>query len=190
MAYTPCASITGGLNGQSCDANPGGITEILIANFYQIGAVGLTGASGANTGIVNSIQGATGGTAQFYPFTFRRNTGNVAEDLVKDITTGSSYYSQTITMVFDKQDRLKREQLSLLDQALVTALVRHSNGQWWMYGKQPGTDQGDGLYVTTDAATTGTSKADANGYTVTLLAEETARAWPVDSSIIAALTVA
>lgn len=190
MAFTPCASITGGLNGTSCAANPGGVTQILIQNFASIGTVGVTGASGGIGGTVSSILSATGGTASFFPVTFRRNTASFTEDLTKDTATGSLFYTQTGIIVLDKQDRVKREQLNLLDNALLVVLAQHSNGSWWMYGRQPGSNMGDGMYVTTDAATTGTVKADANGYTVTMIAEEVDRAWPVDPSIIAGMIVA
>lgn len=177
MAFIPCASITGGLNGTSCTPNPGGVSALYIANFSSIVSVGASG---------GTVTGITGGASAFYPYTFRPNTASVQEPLTKDVQTGSLFYTQTITIVLDKIDKTKRDQLMLLDNALVCVIARHSNGTYWLYGHGLGT-QGEGMYVTTNVSQTGTAKSDANGYTITLVAEESERAYPVDESIIASL---
>lgn len=174
MALTPCTSITSGLNGTSCTANPGGVSEIYLVNFDDITTVTLTG------GTVSAILDS-GVTASFFPYTFRRNVASVAEDLTKDLTTGSSFYTQTGVIVLDKIEKTKRDELSLLDTALVMYIAKHTNGSFWLYGST------DGAYVSTNTSTTGTAKADQNGYTVTLIAEESVRAYPVDPAIIPAL---
>jgi len=172
MAVNPCASITSGLAGVACGSNPGGVSEIYLANFDDISFT-LTG------GTVSAMLGPSGATADFmYEYTFRRNTASVNEDLTKDIATGSLFYTQTATIVLDKQDKTKRDQLMLLDNALVMYIAKHTNGTYWLYGAE------DGSYVTTNAATTGTAKTDQNGYTITMVAEEPNRAYPVDPSII------
>lgn len=172
MALIPCTSITSGLNGQSCTANPGGVSQIILTNFADVANVTLTG------GTVSAISAVGGGTASFYEYTFRRNTASVNEDLTKDLTTGSSFYTQTGTIVLDKIEKAKRDELSLLDTALIMYIARHSNGSYWLYGST------DGAYVTTNVSTTGTAKADQNGYTVTIVAEEGVRAYPVDPALI------
>lgn len=177
MAFIPCASITGGLNGTSCTPNPGGVSELYIANFSSIVSVGASG---------GTVTGITGGATAFYTFSFRRNTANAQEDLTKDLTTGSLFYTQTITMVLDHKDKVKRDQLMLLDNALVAVIAKHSDGTYWLYGHGLGTS-GDGMYVTTNVSQTGTLKTDQNGYTITMVAEESDRAHPVDASLIASL---
>lgn len=177
MAFTPCASITSGLNGTSCTPNPGGVSEIYLANFSAITFVSSTG---------GTISGVTGGSGAFYTYSFRRNTCNAQEDLTKDVNTGSLFYTQTITIVLDHKDKVKRDELMLLDNALMVVIAKHSDGTYWMYGHGLGTE-GDGMYVTTNVSQTGTAKADANGYTVTLLAEEANRASPINEAIIAGL---
>jgi len=174
MALIPCASITSGLNGQSCDANPGGVSEFMLTNYDQVDTVTITG------GTVSAIS-YLGSTASFFQYTFRRNVASVTEDLQKDLTTGSSFYAQTATIQLDKIEKVKRDELSLLDQALIMYIAKHTNGSYWLYGST------DGAFVTANTSTTGTAKADANGYTVTILSEEGVRAYPVDPAIIAAL---
>ena len=46
MALIPCTSITSGLNGQSCTANPGGVSQIILTNFADVANVTLTGGQG------------------------------------------------------------------------------------------------------------------------------------------------
>lgn len=178
MAFTPCANITSGLNGTSCVPNPGGVRSMLICNFDDIVAIGTTGGTAFTINTI-SMTGASG----FYPYTFRRNTANFQEDLSKDLTTGSLFYTQTGTIVLDHKDRTKRDELMLLDNALVAVIAEHSDGTYWLYGS------GDGMYVTANVSQTGTAKTDANGYTITMVAEEEQRAYPVNPAIIAALTL-
>ena len=174
MALTPCEVITSGLNGTSCTANPGGVSEIYLINFDDLDTVTLTG------GTVSAI--LTGGTAStFFEYSFRRNTASVAEDLTKDLTTGSLFYTQTAVIVLDKIEKVKRDELMLLDNALIAYIAKHTNGSYWLYGST------DGAYVTTNASTTGTAKTDANGYTITIVAEEAPRAYPVNPAIIPGL---
>lgn len=177
MAFIPCASITGGLNGTSCTPNPGGVSEVYIANFSSVVSVGASG---------GTVTGITGGASAFYPYVFRRNTANFQEVLTKDITTGSLFYTQTLTIVLDRMDKTKRDQLMLLDNALVCVIVKTSGGDYLLAGHGLGT-KGDGMYVTTNVSQTGTAKADSNGYTITMVSEEADRASFIDPSIIAGL---
>lgn len=175
MSFIPCAKITAGLNGVSCDANPGGVRSIILTNFEDAEYT-LTG------GTVSAIiDPNTSATASFFQYTFRRNTASVQEELTKDPATGSLFYTQTGTVVFDKWDKIKRDQLMLLDNALIVYIVEFSNGSYWLFGAD------DGAYVTANVSTSGTAKADPNGYTITIFSEENARAYPVDPAIIAAL---
>lgn len=182
MAFTPCTAITSGLNGTSCDPNPGGVSEIILTNFEDIASIGLTGGTGNQLSYVTSIVGPSGATTGFfYQYTFRRNTASFQEDLTKDLATGSLFYTQTGTVVLDKIEKTKRDELMLLDNALVVVIAKHSNGTYWMYGAN------DGMYVTTNTSGTGTAKTDQNGYTITLVAEESVRAYQVDPAIVEAL---
>lgn len=184
MAFTPCASITSGLNGLSCTPNPGGVSKLFIANFADLTFVSSTG------GTVTGITGTTGATSSpaFYQYSFRPNTANVQENLTKDTTTGSSFISQIVTIVLDHKDKTKRDELSLLNQALVAVIAKYPDGTYWLLGHGLGLE-GDGMYVTTNDSQTGTAKADANGYVISMLAEESNYASPVSTAILAAMGI-
>lgn len=172
-----CSSITACVSGLACGTNPGGITELYIANFSAITFVSSTG---------GTVTGITGGASAFYTYTLRPNTGSLSHELSKDITTGALYYNETATFPLAKIDKTKRDQLLLLDNGLFVVIGKHSNGTYWLYGHGEGTE-GEGMYVTTNVATTGTAKADANGYTITMVAQEANPPMPVNPSIIAGL---
>lgn len=172
MPITPCEQITSGLNGTSCTSNPGGVSEFYLINYDDLDTVTLTG------GTVSAL--LTGGvTASFYQYTFRRNTASVTEDLNKNLDTGSLFYAQTATIVLDKIEKSKRDELMLLDNAVIAYIAKHTNGSYWLYGST------DGAYVTTNTSTTGTAKTDQNGYTITILSEESERGYPVDPTLAA-----
>jgi len=177
MPITPCEQITSGLNGTSCTSNPGGVSEFYLINYDDLTTVTFTG------GTVSSILTA-GVTASFFEYSFRRNTASVAEDLTKDLNTGSAFYSQTATIVLDKIEKTKRDELMLLDQAVIAYIAKHTNGSYWLYGST------DGAYVTTNVSSTGTQKTDQNGYTITILSEEAERGFPVDPVLGAAIAAA
>ena len=175
MAFIPCTKITAGLNGLSCDTNPGGVQEIYLTNFEDFQYT-LTG------GTVSAIiDPNTSATASFFTYTFRRNTASVNEELTKDLTTGSLFYTQTATITLDRWEKQKRDQLMLLDNALIGYIVKKTNGTYWLFGAD------DGAYVTTNVATSGTAKTDQNGYTITIVSEEPQRAYPIDPNIVADL---
>lgn len=177
MAQLACTSITACLSGLACGTNPGGVAEIYLANFSSITFVSSTG---------GTVVGFTGGASAFYTYSLRQNTSSFQHETVKDLQTGSLFYRQTGTFSLAKIDKTKRDQLLLLDNGVFVVIAKHANGTYWLYGHGLGTE-GEGMYVTTNVATTGTQKTDGNGYTITLVAEEANPPSPVDSSIIAAL---
>lgn len=183
-----CKQITKGLVGLSCDPNPGGVKSLILINFSDVATIdatainysdGTSGATGTNgSSYITGATNSTGGTVTGYEYTFRRGTASVSENLTKDLDTGSSYYEQTLSIRLDKIERQKRDELMLVDNSQMMAIVQHSNGSYWLYG------EGDGLQVTTNESGTGTAKADPNGYTITFVAQETYRAKEVALALV------
>lgn len=169
-----CSSITSGLVGAACGSNPGGISEVYLANLSVITGVSSTG---------GTVSGVTGGSGAFYRYSFRPNTGNVQQETIKDLSTGAAFYRQTLVINLDKISKTNRDQLLLLDSALVVAIVKFANGQYWMFGHGLLTE-GEGMYVSTNVASTGTAKTDGNGYIITMLAEEANPMNPVDPALM------
>jgi len=60
-------------------------------------------------------------------------------------------------------------------------IVLDSNGNYWYFGAV------EGAYTTAISGGSGTGKADANGYTISLTAMEADQAYQVDPTIVAGL---
>ena len=87
MACTTLETILKG-----CDSNIGGITSILINDQDNVvGPVDVTAYEITDFGTL---------TEQFVPFEFRRNTGMFTEEAAIDLVNGSSFITQTITLIF------------------------------------------------------------------------------------------
>lgn len=168
-----CDLLTGGI-AKGCDNNIGGIQKLYLANFDDVLSETIT------DGELTAITMASGEV--FYEFAFNKNTSSLTQTITNDQVNGTIIHTQTINLVIPRRDKTKRNTIALLTRALTKAIVLDQNGVYWYVGYQNGCD------VTEIADTTGVAKADLNGYNITLLAEEPAMAYTVDSTIITAIT--
>lgn len=156
-----------------CEPSMGGIVEVLLANFADVGEVTVTD---------NVISGfSMVGSAKFKRYAFPRNTGSLSSNYTFDKTTGANFVVSDLVMVFTKMDTDKRVEITALAQGELVAIVKDANGKYWYLGKdEPLTPSaGDGL--------TGTARADRNGYSFTLQDNSLEMPFEVDSEIIADL---
>lgn len=182
MAINCNLLIERGLVGTACaDANIGGVTKILITNRSAVGDITLT--NGGLTGSANSFVTeifATGSTSTppvFYEYDVRRETASYTETLNKG-DNGSLFYGNALTIVLDRMEKIKRDELMLLDRALVTVIFRDANGIFWMFGYNEAAE------VSANTGQTGVARTDANGYTLTLTEAGPQRAYVVSPAII------
>lgn len=157
----------------NCENNIGSLTSVLLTDHDNI--VDITEAGGT----VSAITMAS--ASYFYEFEFNRNSASLQEDLTKDVTAGSAFFTQTVTMTIPRRDVAKRNTLALLTQRDLSVIVKDGNGFYWLVGRI------DGAYLSEQASSSGTAKADGSNYVLTLIAEELEQAPAVDSSIIAGL---
>ena len=90
---------------------------------------------------------------------------------------GTSFWTQTITALFKKQDKVFRKELKLLSYARPQVIVEDYNGKYFMAGLENGVE----VAVHT---TTGAGMGDANGYNIVGTGGERFPAYLVDPSII------
>lgn len=164
MACTTLESILKG-----CDSNIGGITSILIND--QDNVVGP---------IVEAAYLITDfGTLAdpFLSFEFRRNTGMYTEEAAIDLVNGSSYYTQTITLIFHRREAAKSKAIKILGEGQrdLALVVGDANGKYWYFPKAQLTAVSEG---------SGTAKADGSKYSITFVAENENLAFEVDAAII------
>lgn len=153
-----CASISA-VSFDVCSTSIGGIKKVWLANYVD-DAVATEGESGATKGVITAF--ASGIT--WNEFAFRKNTGSMTSTLnVSD--EGGNYVSTELALVFSRMDTDKRLAMNALMLADVMAVVEDCNGVRWFLGKN------NPLAASAGTGETGTAKADANKYSITLTDE-------------------
>jgi len=163
-----CTTLTSILKG--CDSNIGGITSILINDQENVD----TSLIDVTNYVITDF-----GTlaAQFVPFEFRRNTGMYTEEAAIDLVNGSSFYTQTVTLIFHRREASKSKAIKILGEGQrdLALVVGDANGKYWYFPKAQ-------LTAVTEGS--GTAKADGSKYSVTFVAENENLAYEVDATII------
>ncbi len=151
----------------------GGLQYVLIASFEDDIVESVTG------GVAVIKTGVT-----FNKYVPNKKSSNIANTWGSAVETGQSSDEQVATLVFSKMSSAKLAEIEQIcyDNLLVIAVDYNELGL--VCGA------GEGLNVTSNAYGTGTAKTDLNGYTLTLSGSEVKHAPMLDSSAIAALTVA
>ena len=166
----PCA-LTQGYT-LDCKDSLGGIKAVWLINHANVSAI--TEASG----IVSAITKAA--NKVFYKYV--KNTGALTETVTASVENGTVFYAQELSVVLNKLQANTRNEILLLAQATLMAVVQDANDKYWLLGRVAGLD------VTGGTAATGTAQGDRNGYTLTFTGGEKQLAPEVASGIIAGLT--
>jgi hypothetical protein len=164
MACTTLETILKG-----CDSNIGGITSILINDQDNVvGPVDVTAYEITDFGTL---------TEQFVPFEFRRNTGMYTEEAAIDFVNGSSFYTQTVTLMFHRREAAKSKAIKILGEGQrdLALVVGDANGKYWYFPN---------AQLSAVAEGSGTAKADGSKYSITFVAENENLAYEVDAAII------
>lgn len=162
-----CSTITSILKG--CDSNIGGITSILINDQDNV-----TGPIVTSDWVITDF----GTLAEnFFPFEFRRNTGMYTEEAAIDLVNGSSFVTQTVTLIFHRREAAKSKAIKILGEGQrdLALVVGDSNGKYWYFPK---------AQLTAVAEGSGTAKADGSKYSITFVAENENLAFEVDATLI------
>ena len=157
---------------KTCDNNTGGIRQVWINQ--QDGVTSTTVAGGA--WIVSAIT-----STAFATFEINRNTGNYTEDTAIDLINGSTFVTQTITLMFNRRDKDKSEAIHVLGagQQYLAAVVLDANGKYWYF---------ENLQLTATGEGSGTARADGSKYSVTLLAESEHLAYEIEAADVVSPT--
>jgi hypothetical protein len=117
---------------------------------------------------------AIAGTGSFYEYQLAKDTAFFAEAINVSNTAGTVYYEGVLTVVLQKMDADKRNQILLLAQNrdLRIAFVDQQDVTWVMGLTR-------GAVMSASNAATGTAVADMNGYTLSFTAQEPVAAYPI-----------
>lgn len=165
---------------KSCDANLGGAVKVFLNNGDAIDQASVTIASGVVT-----AASLVSGEGDFVEFQFNPNTSNYTEASTIDLTTGSTFYTQTVTIQLSRREATKRQNLLLIasGQPGLTVIVKDSNGLYWIFGLDD-----DKVFLTANEGGSGTAKADLNGYTLTLTCESATPAYVIGEALVDTLS--
>ncbi len=154
---------------KTCDNNTGGIKTVWICQQENVTAATVS----ANEWTVSTL--TLQDAANVYAI--NRNTGNYTEDTAVDLINGSSFVTQTITLMFNRRDKDKSEAINVLGsgQQYLAVFIQDANDKYWYFENVQLTATGEG---------SGTARADGSKYSITLLAESEHLAYEVNSNQI------
>lgn len=157
-----------------CKDSIGGIKAVWFISTGNVSAVTEV------SGVVTAITKAAGKV--FYKYQLVKNSSSLTENVNANVQNGTVFYAQELAIVLNKMQANTRNEILLLAQNNLMAVVEDANGKYWLLGKQ------NGLDLSAGSSATGTAQADRNGYTLTFSGGEKELAPEVNSSIIAGLT--
>ena len=158
---------------KSCDNNSGGIYKVWINQQDNITGISL---DNVLTWTIDQIT-LNDPLNVYTEFEIRRNTGSYTEEAAIDLVNGSSYYTQTITLMFHRRDQSKSQAIKVLGagQQYLNVIVQDANGKYWYFPF---------MQLTASAEGSGTARADGSKYSVTLTAENEFLAYEVTESTV------
>tara|TARA_R110002012_G_scaffold107444_3_gene249351 strand:- start:1700 stop:2218 length:519 start_codon:yes stop_codon:yes gene_type:complete len=158
----------------ACQDNTGGVKNVYIAAYSD---------STTFTYDSDDIIDAVTSSETFYTFKFRPQTAGFTEELTKSLENGTTFTTQTLTMMFHKMDAAKRNNMLLLAKTSMHVIVETQNGDYWLMGVANGAD------VSAQTNGSGLAYGDKNGYDLTITALEPVGAHNLDATAFASLTV-
>jgi hypothetical protein len=170
----PCALTQG--YALDCRDSLGGITEVYFIESKNVTSV--TQASGVITAVVK----ASGKVFRKYELV--PGTSSLTENINASVENGTVFYAQELSIILNKLQANTRNEILLLAQNTLEAVVGDNNGKYWLLGVN------SGINITGGSGSTGTAQGDRSGYTLTFSGRERQLAPEVAGGIIAGLTVA
>ena len=140
-----------------CKSSVGGLKAIYFSDF-DTDIADLSDSAGTIT---------LAGTETFYKYEIK---GNSSLDTVINSSreNGSTFYESTLSATFTTLDVATQEQIKLLAAGRGQVVVEDYNGNAFLIGKD------NGCEVTGGSIATGAAMGDLSGFTLTLVAQETA----------------
>jgi hypothetical protein len=139
-----------------CRDSIAGISTVYLGNFNVNQLYTLD----ANNEIISCT--ASTGTASYYKIEQERQTSQLVQEASISEENGSVFYTQTLSLTFQKNDTTLRNLLLILSQALITAIVKDQKDNYWLLGYK------GGLRSSAISVNSGKAYGDLNGATVTL----------------------
>lgn len=141
-----------------CKDSIGGIKSVRFATKADWDSISATIASGEVTAIASA-------STVFYKYELRRETSSFNDDPQADQSIGGLHYKPSLSVVMNKLDTAKRNEILLLAKNRLVAIIETAqpddsagDGDFWVMGNSNGID------MVASTSTSGTAGADRNGY--------------------------
>ena len=172
-----CSQLLNGI-AADCQTNVGGVREVYIANYSDVTTIEVDETS-------NMIKTITmSDTAKFKKYAFKKNTSSMTSTLNVDPANGINFVQTDLSLVFAKQETVKRMEIAKLSLGELRVIVLDANGKYWFLGQE------EFVSATAGTAETGTNRTDGNKYTITLTDYSSSYPYEVTPTIIADLIAA
>lgn len=132
------------------------------------------------SGVITAITKGSGKVFRKYELV--PGTSSLTENINANVQNGTVFYAQELSIILNKLQANTRNEILLLAQNTLVAVVGDNNGKYWYLGKVHGLNMSGGN------GATGTAQGDRSGYTLTFSASEGALAPEVASGVISGLT--
>ena len=166
-----CSQLLNGI-AADCQTNVGGVREVYIANYSDVTAIEVDDSSN----MIKTITMAD--TAKFKKYAFKKNTSSMTSTLNVDPANGVNFVQTDLTVVFAKQETVKRMEIAKLSLGELRVIVLDANGKYWFLGKE------EFVSATSGTAETGTNRQDGNRYSIVLTDYSSSYPYEVDPAII------
>lgn len=169
-----CSQVLNGI-AADCQTNVGGVREIYIANYSDVTTIEVDEVSN----MIDTITMAD--TAKFKKYAFKKNTSSMTSTLNVDPANGVNFVQTDLTVVFAKQETVKRMEIAKLSLGELRVIVKDANGKYWFLGQE------EFVSATSGSAETGTNRSDGNRYQIVLTDYSSSYPYEVDPTIVAGL---
>lgn len=156
-----------------CRDSAGGIKSIYLIEFDNVS--GITQSAGTATVISKA------NNSRFWKYNLQRATGEWSEEYQDSAENGTSFNKQNLSIVLNKTQATLSQEIKLLAQNRLLAVVEDRNSKYWLLGETNGLQRDGGK------AGSGKAFGDRNGYEINFTSEQTLPAIEVTSGIIAGL---
>lgn len=158
-----------------CARSKGGIKNVYIANYEDVLSV-TTGTEGDKEKITAITMKDL---AKFKKYYFRPNTSSHSDTLTRDDANGVNYVTSSVSLVFTRQDTLKRIEMTALCVNDLAIIVEDANGFVTYLTK-------DAPAVATEASgETNVSASEGNKYSIVLSADNETFPYEVTAEALA-----
>ena len=172
-----CSQLLNGI-AADCQTNVGGVREVYIANYSDVTAIEVDDSSN----MIKTITMAD--TAKFKKYAFKKNTSSMTSTLNVDPANGVNFVQTDLSLVFAKQETVKRMEIAKLSLGELRVIVLDANGKYWFLGQE------EFVSATAGTAETGVNRTDGNKYTITLTDYSSSYPYEVTPTIVADLIAA